>query len=309
MDWTFVERPVRDVVDLLDTVPQGEEYAQYVDRHWYELVDRYGPCVMWNDIGYPAAANVNQLFADYYNTIGDGVVNDRFMQVNLSGSVVGKVLRTRAVRSLVARVLRWAFARLDALPVLGHCDFKTPEYAAFGKTTQGKWEATRGIGYSFGYNRTETAEQLISTEELIRSFVDIVSKNGNLLLNVGPMADGTIPVAQRERLLGLGRWLEVNGEAIFGSRPWLRAEGRADEGTPVRFTKKGSSTYAIVLDRPRRSQVAIDLPSDGPYAAVRLLGHDKPLDWRQDGHRVTVTLPEGLPQSPVYVLRIGSDRD
>ncbi|MBL7201759.1 MAG: alpha-L-fucosidase [Anaerolineae bacterium] len=122
-----------------------------------------------------------------------------------------------------------------------HADFRTPEYASFDETTDFKWEATRGIGYSFGYNRNEGPENYLSVEELVRSFVDIVSKNGNLLLNVGPMADGTIPELQRERLLGLGQWLAVNGEAIFGTRPWVRAEGRTTEGIGVRFTQSGET--------------------------------------------------------------------
>ena len=74
-----------------------------------------------------------------------------------------------------------------------HHDFETPEYASFSEIRKKKWESCRGIGASFGYNRIEGFEQYQSVESLVRSLVDIVSKNGNLLLNVGPMADGTIP--------------------------------------------------------------------------------------------------------------------
>ena len=304
LDWTFEERPIRDIIDLLDTMPQGADYARYVSQHWHELIDRYHPSIMWNDIGYPAAANVNELFADYYNRIPDGVANDRFMQIDLSTSSVGRILRTRAVRALVSRVLQWAFSRMDALPVSGHCDFRTPEYASYGYITKHKWEATRGIGYSFGFNRNETTEHFISTEELIRTLVDIVSKNGNLLLNVGPMADGTIPDSQRERLLGLGQWLDVNGEAVFGTRPWLHAEGQTDQGNPLRFTQKANAIYAILLERPRRRQVVIDLPADPGSRIVHLLGYGNPLDKDQSGRRLTVTLPEALPESAAYALRM-----
>ena len=73
---------------------------------------------------------------------------------------------------------------------------------------------------------------MIPVADLVHMFVDIVSKNGNLLLNVGPMPDGTIPDIQLSRLRGLGDWLRVNGEAIFGTRPWVRAEGRAEDLSP-----------------------------------------------------------------------------
>ena len=131
-----------------------------------------------------------------------------------------------------------------------HSDFDTPEYSSFPEIRTRKWESCRGIGASFGYNRNEGAEQHLTIENLVRSFVDIVSKNGNLLLNVGPMADGAIPELQRERLLGLGRWLDVNGEAIFDTHPWITAESRTGDGIDVRFTQKGDSLYAILLDTP-----------------------------------------------------------
>jgi alpha-L-fucosidase len=138
----------------------------------------------------------------------------------------------------------------------------------------------------------------------VRSFVDIVSKNGNLLLDVGPMADGTIPDLQRERLVGLGQWLAVNGEAIFGTRPWLRAEGRTTGGTAVRFTHKGDALYAVLLDRPQGAQVTLPALYAKEGAAIRLLGVPDALSWRQDGEQLTISLPELLPEAPAYALRI-----
>lgn len=81
-------------------------------------------------------------------------------------------------------------------------------------------DSCRGIGNSFGFNRNETNEDLLSTTAPVHMLADIVSKNGNLLLNVGPTADGVIPWHQAERLLGLGWWLRTNGDAIYGTRPW-----------------------------------------------------------------------------------------
>lgn len=304
LDWTFNERAIRDIVDLFATIPQGPDYVQYADRHWYELIDRYKPTILWNDIGYPATANLNKLFAYYYNKVPDGLVNDRFTQVNLATSGIGKLLKYRAGRALFSFAWRWAVPRFSVLPTTGHWDFRTPEYASFRHITKQKWESTRGIGYSFGYNRNEGPENLLSVNELVRLLVDIVSKNGNLLLNVGPMADGTIPELQRERLLGLGQWLEVDGEAIFDTRPWVRAEGSTVEDIAVRFMKKGDILYAILLDTPKRSQVVIKSLYVDENTIVHLLGYDRALSWKQEGKNLTIALPEDMPESPAYALRI-----
>lgn len=272
LDWTFLGEPICDLPSLVAAVPQQPEYIAYADAHWRELIDRYQPSVLWNDIGYPFAANVDALFADYYNTLPDGVVNDRFSMPPGAGN--------------------------------RHFDFTTPEYAVYDDIQPHKWESTRGIGFSFGYNQNEDARAFLSVEELVHSFVDIVSKNGNLLLNIGPMADGTLPEGQRERLRGLGAWLQVNGEAIFGTRPWARAEGDAGEGIGVRFTQKGDALYVIVLGAPAGSQVSIASLAVDANAVVTLLGYDGALAWAQDGARLTVTLPGSLPEAPAYSLRI-----
>jgi alpha-L-fucosidase len=306
IDWTFDATVVRDITDLLVAVPRQPAYAAYAHRHWRELVERYEPAVLWNDIAYPAAANLPRLFADYYNRIPDGVINDRFFQSRIGGC---RLLGAPPVRAALGRLAGWAMSHSVLRPPTGkHFDFRTPEYAPSYELTERKWEATRGIGHSFGYNQQEDPDTHLTVKDLVHSFIDIVSKNGNLLLNVGPKADGTIPDLQCERLRGLGAWVETNGEAIYATRPWVRAEGRTREGGRVRFTQRSRALYASVLATPQREAVTIEalrIPEDG---TVHILGHSSPLDWRQDGHDLRVGLPEGLSDSvrgaPAYVLKI-----
>jgi len=169
----------------------------------------------------------------------------------------------------------------------------TPDY---------KWESTRGVGFSFGYNRNEGDEHHLKAVELVRSFVDVVSKGGNLLLNVGPMADGTIPALQGKRLEVLGNWLAVNGEAVYGARPWQRAEGKTAEGVAVRFTTRGKSLYICLMDRPSTAQVRLAGVTPWEGSEVSLLGVARPLPWRVEGGDLVVDLPT-LSESPVYVLK------
>lgn len=279
LDWTFNDTIIRDIAALRACVPQSAVYVDYANTHWRELIARYRPAILWNDIAYPKATNLNELFADYYNAVPEGLVNNRFTQE----------------------------FRIDETGIVSdvHADFDTPEYTSYKEIRPKKWEACRGVGASFGYNQMEGPEQYLSVTELVRSFVDIVSKNGNLLLNVGPMADGTIPPMQRERLLGLGEWLAVNGEAIFGSRPWERAEGTTDGGVGVRFTRKGDVVYAVLMDRPATPSVVIDglcLPEGG---TVHLLGREEALAWQPAEGGLRVELP-GLPDAPAYALRLSA---
>ena len=291
LDWTFNDQVIADIADLFRCVPQSPEYVAYANAHIRELIERYAPSTLWNDIAYPAAANLPELFADYYNAIPEGAINDRFTQGRLpAGPVNPEQLLAEAVA--------------HGPPAPPHFDFRTPEYAVFDEIKQEKWESCRGLGYSFGYNRNETVGNMLSSAELIHSFVDIVSKNGNLLINVGPTGDGSIPAEQQERLIALGDWLQVNGEAIYGTRPWRRAEGRTTDGIPVRFTQKGDALFATLLATPTATRVTLEDLAAPDGASIRLLGHDAPLAWEREGGNLAITLPDGVGEAAAHTIRI-----
>src|SRR5690606_25330378 len=98
----------------------------------------------------------------------------------------------------------------------------------------------------FGFNQAEDERHSLSGSELIRMLVDIVSKNGNLLINVGPAADGSIPELQRTAMRELGAWMAANGDAVYGTRPWIRFGEAA--GAPVRYTRSGAHVHVHALD-------------------------------------------------------------
>lgn len=306
-DKLFNPLVIRDLRTAIRAIPQSREYAGYCDAHIAELIERYAPSVLWNDIAYPAASDIDALFARYYAAVPDGVVNERWTQVRLPQRGLRSLLFDTAVRGFNALwpVLPRSMRRLQMRPSTHH-DFRTPEYEVYPEATPDKWEATRGLGFSFGNNRTERDEDMISPDELVRLFVDVVSKNGNLLLGIAPDPAGVFPETQRRRLLALGDWLAVNGEAIFDTRPWERAEGTTAGGLPVRFTCTDDAVYAIVLGTPAGPRLDIDGLTPPEGAPARLLGHDAPLAWERAGDGVSIMLPAGLGASPAWALRVGA---
>ncbi|MCX8170763.1 MAG: alpha-L-fucosidase [Candidatus Bathyarchaeota archaeon] len=302
LDWTFNDRVIRDIMDLFESIPQCREYGEYVYNHWCELIDRYKPSILWSDIAYPVTGRFLEVIAHYYNTVTDGVVNDRWLHVNPKSPsyILMKILLSkRRIRNLILPLL------LKSTPRSQHFDFKTMEYSAYASIMREKWECVRALGCSFGYNRNEGIEHIITLKKLVQLLVDVVSKNGNLLIGVGPMANGTIPENQCKRLLELGEWLSVNGEAIYGSRPWYNAEGVTREGIPLRFTQKEESLYAILLEKPGGKEITIKGLHLSKDAVIQLLGFDGEIDWRIDfSGNLMIEFPATLAESPAYVIKI-----
>jgi alpha-L-fucosidase len=285
LDWSFTDAPIRDFKELFTTIVQTPEFVEYVQNHWRELIERYQPSVMWGDIAYPVAGDPVRLFADYYNAVPDGVINDRFSQP-------GPVPE------------RFSSDGVAPLPPPAHCDYTTPEYASHSSIVEKKWEETRGVGLSFGYNQNEGPEVCSSVREMVHHFVDVVSHNGNLLLGVGPMANGAISAIQRNRLEGLGAWLDVNGDAVFGTRPWKQAEAVTSDGVEVRFMQKAGALYATLLGTPTGRQVTVKGLRALGDTVVHQLGREGPLAWEQQGSDLTVTLADNAAESPALSLKI-----
>lgn len=170
------------------TDPPGKVHS-YVDEHmipqFRELITTYKPSLLFSDgeWDHPASTwHAAELISWYYQEVGEeAIVNDRWG----SGSEgVG---------------------------------FRTPEYSSGTVKSDRPWAEVRGLGRSFGLNRNEPLEAYMSPRDLVHFFVKAVANGGGMILNVGPYCDGQIPLLQQERLLQLGSWLKVNGEAIYGS--------------------------------------------------------------------------------------------
>ena len=202
IDWQYANDPIFEDDDLFGTASPTFAYADYSYNQMNELVDDYAPSVFWNDIGWPKQSEemMPYFLAHYYNKVPEGVVNDRFND--------------------------------------RYHDFLTKEYKSGSVNRKEKWEMCRGMGLSFGYNANEDDDKLISVPDLISLLVGTVANNGNLLLNIGPKADGTIPEEQVKRLKILGAWLKVNHDGIYGTRCSDRESEMLENGIELHYTQK-----------------------------------------------------------------------
>ena len=217
LDWHVTDLPPLDSHRAVhERRPTDAAYAAYAYLHVRDLIDRYQPDVLWNDIEWPDAGEHDhslglfQLLEYYYTTIRDGVINDRWGET--------------------------------------HWDYRTSEYElGRDNETADMWEHDRGIGLSFGYNQVEDASHLLDGPAIVRLLADVVSRGGNLLLNVGPTAAGEIPDLQRRALEQLADWMNVNRVAIHDTRPLSADLASASDAPWARWTLAGSTAY-LVLD-------------------------------------------------------------
>ncbi|MEO7961585.1 MAG: alpha-L-fucosidase [Ginsengibacter sp.] len=211
--------------------------------------------------------------------------------------------------------------------------YTTSEYGS-GMNADVIWEESQGIGHSYGYNRNEQLSDYKSSRNLILMLCDIVSRGGNLLLDIGPTADGRIPVIMQQRLTDMGDWLAINGEAIYGTdafkfpaqwhagirakkedKSFMAGYSAAELTRPRKdtayietfFTKKGKDLYCIFPGYVKT--ISLKDITIKPGATATLLGTTKVIQWKKEGGRFTVDLsnltPGDLP-SGVFVVKIGN---
>ncbi|MHA1452716.1 MAG: alpha-L-fucosidase [Promethearchaeota archaeon] len=307
IDWSFDEYFIKDIPTMLDNEPRQPEYPDYSQNHWYELIRKYKPWILWNDIGYPKNADKLKLFADYFNENPEGLINDLWIQMP---AWVRRLIRRPRISKFITKIAnlyvekRRKSGKSVESPYNPLYDFSTPEYQTESEIKDYKWETCRGLGNSFGYNKQEKEENYLSPKELIHQLIDVVSKNGNLLINIGPKADGTIPVIQKKLILDLGAWLKINGEAIYGTRSWKIPEAISKEGIPIRFTTKEYEMFMILLDKPELPTLIIQDIKFPDISEINLIGNKQEVKWGIVEDTLVLELPRDIIESHAYAFKI-----
>ena len=266
------------------------------NQEWYdriiEVVDQYEPDLIWFDNKMDIIAEEYRLnFLSYYYNAAkrqnrEVVATYKFTDFQ-PGSAVLDVERAR-----MSDAKPFAWLTDDSIDWGSWCDVRNPDYKTINR--------------------------------LIDVFIDIVSKNGCLLLNITPRANGEIPAEVKNRLLKIGAWLKVNGEAIYGTRPWKIygqgptkvVEGHLSErlnpdntAEDIRFTTKGEYLYAIILDWPGEQALipALKVNSElygQEINSIQLLGSEAPLQWQRTEEGLIIKLPAEKPCDHAYAFKI-----
>lgn len=178
-------------------------------------------------------------------------------------------------------------------------DFDTPEYTTFSSVSPRKWESNQGMDpYSYGYNRATPDEAYMNASTVVSSLVDMVSKNGNFLLDIGPKADGTIVDVEAENLRAAGKWIKKHGEAIFNTTYWFVMPEVGD----IRFTQTNDAFYVLFLEEPVAGE---DILVEAPLPVmtgdkVTVLGEGLDVEWKTVGNGISLTWPTEMEGTGEY---------
>jgi alpha-L-fucosidase len=323
--------PKRDV--LLDLMTAGRKRGLHMGIY-YSLYEWYNPLYLSDKKRYVAEHMMPQ-FKDVVNHAQPSIIfSDGEWELPSedwrSTELLAWLFNESPVKDEVAIDDRWGKETRHK-----HGGYYTTEYTSGMQAATHPWEESRGMGYSYGYNRMETIKDYHTDRELLLMLIDIVSRGGNLLLDIGPTGDGRIPVIMEERLTQIGSWLKPNGEAIYGTTQW-RHPRQWSQGSIPKFeekefmseydinkmvdsppagyarvdaflTARPGALYAIVPRRPQR-EVLIDDVEAAAEPKVTLLETGQTLQSRMEGKRLRIAVPDAvaaaLPPRQAYTFKI-----
>lgn len=282
--------------DLFD--PAWADFYNVADRsdsacekflvNWYErnveLIDKYQPDMLWFDNG------VDQRFLDP-------------LKLNIAAYYYNRAKQWGKEVSLSTKKAAYAPSGTNTQTIGSILDFEgriPPDIRT------GEWQVDSKIGSTWGYT---TDMHISSAASVINTLVDIVSKNGTLLLNLSPRSDGTFTKEQEETLLGIGKWLGINGDAIYDTHNWIKFGEGGNNAPKIRFTAKNDVLYAIIIGKWPGNTVTIKSlangqSSEGEIKSVTMLGSPGQLVFTQDSSGLVVTLPAVPPCDAAYTLKI-----
>ena len=280
--------------------PPSKAYCEKFYKRTIELIDKYQPDLLYFDDTalplWPVSDAGLRIAAHMYN---DSIARHGKLQAVING----KILDEQQRKCMVWDIERGASNSIE--PFVWQTD-----------TCIGEWHYDRRVYDKKGYKTAKTVIQILA---------DVVSKNGNLLLNIPVRGDGTIDELELAVVGDIGKWMKVNSEAIYGTRPWkvfgegpaiasaapLNAQGfNEGKGKPLgaadfRFTTKGDTLYAIFFGWPEDGRVMVrSLAGSGRVSAVDLLGHEGSLEWKQETEGLSARLPDQHPGDIAYALKI-----
>lgn len=299
----------------------GKEWVEYKNNSIKELVGLYQPDILWGDVVIGPVRDENgkalgadhwksqEVIAYFYNHAENPeevVANDRW------GLALQKGVDSDRALSESLWASHFQNRNVGEGALLG--DYQTPERRNITGIFDSPWETCDALDpTSWGYNKRLSDEAYMTSNEIVDYLADIVSKGGNLLINIGPKADGTIPQVMQDRLRGVGEWLSVNGEAIYETRTWsvygegptteeIGSWGRAKgeyrfKAGDVRFTRKGNDLYVILLEWPEK-EIILNSLNKIRIEEISLLGSGDEIIWEQKEEGLHLTLPE-KPVSPL----------